>query len=47
MLKFLFTLSHNEKIKEQSEDTELKPDDIENIVLKGNEEIIEGETDDQ
>lgn len=47
MFKFLFTLSHYEKIKEQLEDTELNPDDIENIVLKGNEEIIEGETDDQ
>jgi len=47
MFKFLFTLSHYEKIKEHLEDTELNPDDIENIVLKGNEEIIEGETDDQ
>jgi hypothetical protein len=44
MFKFLFTLSHYEKIKEQLDDIELKPDDIERIVLKDKEEIIEGET---
>jgi uncharacterized protein Yka (UPF0111/DUF47 family) len=40
MFKFLFTLSHYEKIKEQLDDIELKPDDIERIVLKDKEEII-------
>jgi AIPR protein len=44
MFKFLFTLSHYEKIKEQLEDIELKPDDIEGIVLRDKEEIIEGDT---
>lgn len=47
MFKFLFMLSHYEKIKEQLDDTELKPDDIEKMVLKDNEEIIEGETAEQ
>ena len=47
MFKFLFTLSHYEKIKEQLEDTELKPADIENIAIKDKEAIIEGEIDEQ
>ena len=47
MFKFLFTLSHYEKIKAQLEDTELKPEDIENIALKDKEAIIEGEIDEQ
>jgi AIPR protein len=44
MFKFLFTLSHYEKIKELLEDFVLKPDDIEKIVLKDKEDIVEGET---
>jgi len=43
MLKFLFTLSHYEKIKDALEDTEILIEDIEDITLENIENIIDGE----
>ncbi len=43
LIKFLFTLSHYQKIYDILVETEISVKDIENIVLKGNEEIIDGE----
>jgi hypothetical protein len=40
-IKFLLELAHYEKIKEQLEELEIKPEDIENIILNEDEEIIE------
>ncbi|TAE76023.1 MAG: abortive phage infection protein [Bacteroidetes bacterium] len=47
MLKFLFTLSHYQKICDTLEDTEISTKDIEDIVLKDDDEIIEGDKDNE
>ena len=47
MKKFLFEQSHYEKIKEALEDLELFVEDIENVIIKDNEQLIEGETDEE
>lgn len=47
LLKFLFKPSHYEKIKDALEDLEISISDIEKIVLKDDENIIEGETDEE
>lgn len=47
MFKFLFTLSHYQKIYDTLEDTEVSIKDIEDIVLKDNNDIVEGDTDDE
>ncbi len=44
MVKFLFTLSHYEKIKAQLEDEVIEVQDIEKIVLAEKENIIDGES---
>ncbi len=43
-LKFLFNTPWYEKIKDQLYETDLKPDDIDNIVLSDGDDIIGGET---
>lgn len=43
MMKFLFTLSHYQKINDTLEDTEITVNDIESIVLDKEDEIIEGD----
>ncbi len=43
MFKFLFTLSHYEKIKDALEDIEISIEDIESIQLSDDEKIVEGE----
>jgi hypothetical protein len=43
MIKFLFNLLQYQKIYDTLENTEISINDIEDIVLKGNEEIIDGE----
>lgn len=45
MFKFLFTLSHYQKIYDALEDTEISVKDIDDIVLKDNDDIIEGDKD--
>jgi len=45
IFKFLFTLSLYEKIKEKLENAEIHAEDIENIVWKENEKIVDGEDD--
>lgn len=47
MFKFLFTLSHYQKIYDTLEDTEISTKDIENIVLKDDDEIIDGDKDNE
>jgi hypothetical protein len=47
MFKFLFTLSHYQKIYDTLEDTEISTKDIEDIVLKDDDEIIEGDKDNE
>lgn len=47
MFKFLFTLSHYEKIKDQLEDLEILATDIEQISIEDNEDIVEGEQSEQ
>lgn len=43
MFKFLFTLSHYQKINDNLEDSKITVDDIESIVLEKDDEIIESE----
>jgi hypothetical protein len=43
MLKFLFTLSHYQKIYDTLEDTEISTKDIEDIILKDDDKIIDGD----
>src|SRR5690606_41856408 len=43
MFKFLFTLSHYQTIYDTLEDTEISVKDIEDIVLKDDDDIIEGD----
>lgn len=43
MMRFLFTLSHYERIKEELEEATISPADIENLTLSGKEEIVDGE----
>jgi cell division GTPase FtsZ len=38
---------HYEKIKEALEDLELSVEDIESVIIKDNEQLIEGETDEE
>ncbi|GAB4395467.1 MAG: hypothetical protein OHK0053_03570 [Microscillaceae bacterium] len=45
MFKFLFTLAHYQKIYDALEDTEISLKDIDEIILKENEGIIEGDED--
>ena len=47
ILNFLFKPFHYEKIKEALEDLELFVEDIENVIIKDNEQLIEGETDEE
>lgn len=47
MFKFLFTLSHYQKIYDTLEDTEISTKDIEDIILKDDDEIIDGEKDNE
>ncbi len=46
MIRFLFTLSHYEKVKEELEEETINVEDIENIILNDNEDIVDGETSD-
>lgn len=46
LVKFLTTLSHYEKIKELLEDTEIKAEDIDNIIIEKNDKVINSEEDD-
>ncbi|MEL7123048.1 MAG: AIPR family protein [Bacteroidota bacterium] len=43
MMRFLFTLSHYERIKEDLEEETITADDIEKMTLKNAEEIVDGE----
>lgn len=43
MFKFLFTLSHYQKIYDTLEDTSISVTDIEDIILEDNDDIIEGD----
>jgi len=43
MLKYLFTLSHYEIIKEELEETVISVEDIESIILEDSEDIIDGD----
>ena len=47
ILNFLFKPFHYEKIKEVLEDLELSVEDIESVIIKDNEQLIEGETDEE
>lgn len=46
-IKFLLELAHYEKIKEQLEELEIEPKDIEDLVLENDEEILEIDSDDE
>jgi hypothetical protein len=47
ILNFLFKPFHYEKIKEVLENLELSVEDIESVIIKDNEQLIEGETDEE